>query len=282
MEKSANEHGAEQSEILYAWCVPAWFNGNVLDHTWVTSYDNRTVLHPSINDVKGAGDYYWYSWGSFHPKGGVPGRPDGFILSGTASYNLARCLCDPNIESKTNRSAQGTIYSYGTDGVCHQLANQILWATTTSGTPAKTVKGVRGYWLSNAVFGTYGLQHIAWKAKQANCLQNVSSRASVQLMANDPDDFETHAAEVLRGHATAEQIAELLGQRQKFTANLALNLRGASSAQELNAQLNAFFAKAVEILGPENFERVFGTPADANFDLVDPKIFEESRKNSNP
>ncbi|MGO4302293.1 hypothetical protein [Cupriavidus sp. RAF12] len=282
MENSTDAQGAEQTETLYAWCVPAWFNGSVLDHTWVTSYDNRTVQHQSINDVKGAGDFYWYSWGSFHPKGGVPGRPDGFIVSSGASLSLARCLCDPNVESKTHQGARGTIFSYGIDGVCHQLANQILWATTAVNPQAKTVNGVRGYWLSNAAYGTYGLQHAAWKAKKARCQQNQSSTSSALAMANDPDDFETHAIETLRGHATAEQIADLLGHRQQFTTRLALNLRQATSAQELNEQLNRFFARAVEILGPENFERVFGTPADANFDLVDPKIFEESQKNPNP
>jgi hypothetical protein len=42
------------------------------------------------------------------------------------------------------------------DGVCHQLSNQILFATKTDSKAPLTVKDARGYWYSNFRYGTYG------------------------------------------------------------------------------------------------------------------------------
>ena len=43
---------------LHAWATDAWFNGNLVDHTWVTTYDNRTTPYPDIPDVQNHGDHY--------------------------------------------------------------------------------------------------------------------------------------------------------------------------------------------------------------------------------
>jgi hypothetical protein len=44
---------------LFAWAVPVW-PGALVDHTWVTTYDNRQTAQ-----VAQAGEHYWYCWGSF-------------------------------------------------------------------------------------------------------------------------------------------------------------------------------------------------------------------------
>lgn len=262
---------------LFAWAVPAWFNGNVVDHTWVTNYDNRITLHQSINDVIGAGDYYWYSWGSFHQNGQTPLIPDGFLASGSASLAYARCLCDANLDSNSHAGARGTIFKYGVDGVCHQLTNQILWSTgNTPTTKPQTARNARGYWLSNALFGTYGVQQAAWNAKKTQCMANSTSTPSnIPSASQDPDDFDAHVREVLRGLATDPEINDFLSKRQDFMKRIAVisNQLTLPTAQVLNAEYNEFFKKAAQILGPANFERVFEVPPQDDLSIVDPRIY---------
>ena len=50
---------------LFAWANPAFFAGSAWDHTWVTTYDNRTSPYATIGAVTSAGEEYWYCWGSF-------------------------------------------------------------------------------------------------------------------------------------------------------------------------------------------------------------------------
>ncbi|BCH64267.1 hypothetical protein RvVAT039_14830 [Agrobacterium vitis] len=44
--------------IFYAWVNPAFFEGNPLDHTWVTTYDNRVTPYATIDAVTQAGQTY--------------------------------------------------------------------------------------------------------------------------------------------------------------------------------------------------------------------------------
>src|SRR5437879_4160032 len=126
--------------LLYAWTVPAFTSGSPVDHTWVTTYDNRVNVYPNDAAVIAAQQFYWYCWGAFHPNGGTPSIPDGFIGSQTGDLALAQCLVQVNADSRTVPAARGTIFIYGVDGVCHQLANQVLYATGTSTVPQLTVR----------------------------------------------------------------------------------------------------------------------------------------------
>jgi hypothetical protein len=128
---------------LYAWAVPAFVPESPVDHTWVTTYDNRVNVYPNVQQVAAAGEFYWYCWGSFHPSGGTPGNPKGFLGQQSGDLALARCLVQPNADSQVVPAARGTIFTYGIDGVCHQLANQYCIAPVAqalrrspSGTPA--------------------------------------------------------------------------------------------------------------------------------------------------
>ena len=56
---------------LYAWAVPAFSQGAPVDHTWVTTYDNRQTVYATIQQVSAGNQNYWYCWGSFHPQGGT-------------------------------------------------------------------------------------------------------------------------------------------------------------------------------------------------------------------
>lgn len=148
------------NRTLFAWVVPAFTSGSPVDHTWVTSYDNRATAYSNDQQVAAAGECYWYCWGSFHATGGTPGNPTGFLGTQVGDLAMAQCLVQPNADSRNVPAARGTIFIYGVDGVCHQLANQVLYSTGIGAQPM-TVHGARGYAASTFLYGTYGLQHVA-------------------------------------------------------------------------------------------------------------------------
>lgn len=145
---------------LFAWVVPVWA-GAIVDHTWVTTYDNRQTVYTNDSQVAQAGEFYWYCWGSFCASGGTPDNVTGYLGEQSADLGLAQCLVKANADSRTDPAARGTIFIYGVDGVCHQLANQVLFATSVGGAAPLTVKSARGYIASAFVYGTYGLNSTA-------------------------------------------------------------------------------------------------------------------------
>ena len=87
-----------QSVTLFAWAVPAFISELPVDHTWVTTYDNRVNAYPNVQQVAAAGQFYWYCWGSFHAAGGTPINPTGFLGQQTGDLALAQCLVQPNAD----------------------------------------------------------------------------------------------------------------------------------------------------------------------------------------
>src|ERR1700733_2279711 len=130
---------------MWAWSTPAFFSGSPVDHTWVTTYDNGVTVYANDTQVAAAGEDYWYCWGSFHPTGTPLGSQQG-------DYIIARCLVKSNADSTTDKAARGTIFVYGIDGVCHQLANQVLFASGGPGVSPLTVSAARGYHVSLFLF----------------------------------------------------------------------------------------------------------------------------------
>jgi hypothetical protein len=267
---------------LFAWSVPAYFQGSVVDHTWVTTYDNRVKVYPALADVLSAGEHYWYSWGSFHAKGGTPVSADGFLASGGADLLYASCLCRPDVDSIIDPAARGTIFNYGRDGVCHQLSNQILWPTGRGGATPATVNRARGYWLSIAIFGTYGKQHAAWASKKIQCSTQGGSNAMNSGQAGaDVDDFQGHLQATLKGPDAGAKIKTLMDHRRAFMVQVERlqyvpQDSDVPTASELNKAYSSFLHEAADILGPEDFERVFGQRPTDEMNIVDPSIYEQS------
>lgn len=267
---------------LFAWSVPAYFQGSVVDHTWVTTYDSRVKIYPALADVLAAGEHYWYSWGSFHAKGGTPVNADGFLASAGADLLYASCLCTPDADSNIDPAARGTIFSYGRDGVCHQLSNQILWATGRGGATPATVNMARGYWLSIAIFGTYGKQHAAWASKKIQCsTQGGSITMNSGNAGSDVDDFQEHLQASLKGPGAAAKIQTLMNHRRVFMVEVerlqyAPQGSDVTSASELNKAYSSFLHDAADILGADDFERVFGQRPTDEMNIVDPSIYEQS------
>lgn len=267
---------------LFAWATPAVFNGNVVDHTWVTAYDNRTDKYSDIQAVIDAQQHYWYCWGDYHPSGSVPGRPDGFLVSGQAELAYACCLCKPNAESKNDVAAQGTIFAYGWDGVCHQLANQVLWATDPTGNAPAVVDKAWGYRYSEFFFGAYGKRQSDWQNKRNGCLAERSLEMSARQSAPSGDSFEKHVHKVLSGPKANEKIVALLEHRRAVMGQME-RLRdnpnfadGRASAADLNKLYTSFLRNAAKILGDDDFERVFDQRPQEEMNIVDPEIYDAS------
>lgn len=261
---------------FYAWVVPAYTSGSPVDHTWVTTYDSRRNPYPDIAAVINAGEANWYCWGSFHPHGGTPGNADGYIGSKSGVRKIADCLVLPNADCNASAAARGTIFTYGIDGVCHQLANQVLYATAAAASPPLTVKAARGYSVSTFLYGTYGLQHAAWQSKLQTCAgvkpMTVIPSGAEERMDKMPDDFEDHAREVLADKP--ELLSRLLSLRTEVHAFAAQKMPGfyPPDAAFLNARNQHLLDQAAALLGPEDFRNVFGIEPGERIDLVDPTI----------
>lgn len=262
--------------FLFAWVVPAYVSGSPVDHTWVTTYDSRVVPYPTIEAVVEARQNNWYCWGDFHPKGGTPANPTGFIGSQGCNPALASCLVQPNVPSSGHPAAQGTIFTYGIDGVCHQLANQVLYSTKTATTEPLTVKEARGYAISSFIYGTYGLQHAAWQRKLATCtgqkLVLATTPGEQDMHEELPDDFEKLARETLADKPDVlNRLMGLRGQVQTF-AMVATPGRLAPSTEYLNARNQHLIDQAAALLDADDFRKLFGIEPGEKINLVDPTI----------
>jgi hypothetical protein len=266
---------------LYAWTVPAFTTGSPVDHTWVTAYDNRTNAYQTVADVIAAGQFYWYCWGSFHPRGGTPTIPTGFLGSQGGDLALTQCLVQANTDSRTTPAARGTIFVYGVDGVCHQLANQELYATGLASARPLTVRLARGYAASTFIYGTYGLQHTAWASKIAACsgttLAPPGGLGGAAMAAgvggpSGPDDFEDRARGVLGSDdPRLQDLLRLRSEVQQFAAR-AWPGTGQPSAEALNARNQHLLDEAAKLLGPDKFKEIFGISPGEKIELIDKGI----------
>jgi hypothetical protein len=263
---------------LFAWAVPAWI-GALVDHTWVTTYDNRKTPYPDVSKVANAGQFYWYCWGSFDVTGGSPGIPKGYLGKQSGDLGLAKCLVQANVDCQTSAAARGTIFIYGVNGVCHQLANQALYATGTGRKKPLTVSKSNGYWLSLYVYGTYGWDTVSWANKLASCgaISPTIVVAGPTTMPNLADEFEERAREMFGDDP--KLLDRFLALRAEINDSVLRKWPGSTppSAETLNARNQALFEQAAILLGRERFRQFFGFEPDQKIDLVDPRMLEAFR-----
>lgn len=143
-------------EILYAWANPLEL-APIVDHTWVTNYTEE------IKTASAAGREYWYCWGVKHDTA----RANLVAIDG--KREIATAISPPNVPSIPDgqpnyapSSTSGSIVYYGLDGVCHNVANQVLASTATTTDQPVRVHGANGYPISSFFFGTYGLNASGW------------------------------------------------------------------------------------------------------------------------
>lgn len=131
---------------LYAWTNPVPI-ATFLDHTWVTTTNLVENCPPSPD--------FWYCWGVCHMT--HPNNPNAQAIGNQeANIVLANCIATSN-DSRINVNTHAGITGfYGFRGVCHQVANRVLYATASLTSPPLTVDGSKGYALSHFLYGTYG------------------------------------------------------------------------------------------------------------------------------
>lgn len=248
---------------IFAWVTPAAVEGSPVDHTWVTSYDSNTSALTDLNAVIDNGQFYWFCWGRFY----INGNPRWPLLTATTT-SMSNCLVGAN--SPTER---GTIQWYGIHGVCHQVANQIIYPTR------QRVSAARGYRASSAIWGSYGRSDLAWNERRRQCTTGTSSLSSHSMSARI---LYTRARYYLGAESHIPQ--ELERQRKLLLddideigfARRGVGERTADRVNALNLRIATFLGNAMTLLGDrsEIFVKLFGVEPDVEMNLIDPELFE--------
>jgi len=274
---------------LYAWADPITIAGiRFADHTWVTTFDASSSCPPPT--------LYWYSWGGCHSTG--PGTTATLLDHRPASVDVARCICQPDVEDYrflAGDPAHGGIDFYGVSGVCHQLSNRILFATAGAGGTPASVSGAHGYGVSRFLYGTYGSDAAEWAARKARCVPPVpvptaapGTPVAMAMALSPAMTLEADFAAMLRERLGPEvsrtkmaKLQQLHGRLQQQKARLdRMLLRGATSprsfADGVNSLVNETLGEAARTLDPAEYERLFGIPPGETIGIVDPNIAERS------
>jgi hypothetical protein len=256
------------SATLAGWAVPLQ-QLSALDHTYVTSSCGLR----------------WSCWG--RSAGGTP------LDIGVGSSIVADCLSQPNSKS-------GIIY--GRTGLCHQAANRILHPGLV------TVARCRGYGLSSATFGAYGLG--PWPERLRCYLPGIPAAGAtpatptsggsdmagkdsydraISKIHADSHDEETIRLQELRAlvglklgqpldetafRALAAAQAEFRGRQHALHAALATGaMEPEDYLAKLDGELALWMKSSAAILGTERFNAIFGEAGAHPEGLIDRETF---------
>jgi len=254
---------------LYAWAHPlsAWRSA---DHTWVTTFPAPAACPPPKD--------YWYCWGICYSTGSGTGAR--LLRSGPGVLGVASCICAPN-----DHKAHGGITFYGIEGVCHQLANRVLYAST----PKQTVAGAHLYGLSVFVFGPYGTTTADWARRRQRCgagPQGTAGGGGGGTMAAVDDEADDQQAffQMLREQMGSEATPETLAQVEQIRASLlaekarldedvqAGRLSGEEFARRVNDLVSSYLPRLAEVIGLEGMREVIGAQPGESVQLLDPAM----------
>jgi hypothetical protein len=259
---------------LYAWRRPAFDpRDKYIDHTYVTDYKPYDK-YSTIQDVIKAGTHFWYCWGEFKMKTTdqslVAECPKNGILADLAKVI---CICKPNDEN-----AHGTIFTYLIDGVCHQLANQVLYPTN----PQITVKGVKGWQLTHFLYTKYGLND-KWDDLKKKCMDGVrkmpkSKKAAKKIMKRKELHLFVHER---LGKKLPQKKRDFLSEVVEETDKVRRNLydemkKGKITPEEFVEGVNKVhdgqLLRIAAKIGREDYIKLFGAPPEEPVHLIDPKL----------
>ncbi|MFT6437656.1 MAG: hypothetical protein ACJAVI_005732 [Candidatus Azotimanducaceae bacterium] len=193
---------------------------------------------------------YWFCYGSAHD---VASKAMG---SRTGDLGVAKAISAPNTDALppgaphgTPSKTSGAIEYYGIDGVCHNVANQVLYCTGTSAEEPLRVKGSSGYPLVMFLYGNYGLNASGWYKLTQKLAPNVKEPR---------DDF----VEIMHGIVPDDQHMKLLSIR--LAAQSAMVLLRSQVAEkefdydsELQVIIVCALGGAYALLGKEVFLKLF-------------------------
>lgn len=252
------------ADVLYVWANPLR-RFKRFDHTWVTSYDA-----PFSCTKGGPPPHYWYCWGACHAAG--PGTTARLLSSAPADLGTAHCLCKPDdAVARPGRASVGGINLYGIQGVCHQLANRILFATTTS--PPLTVTGARGYDDSRDVFGTYGKNVREWRHRVKRCTGRDIAFPTV------PEEFMTRLRQELPNlsQATRDELQRTHSRLLQYHEELCIDaLAGTINGRSFADATNDIYQEARQAwaatINTNDFLFFFQTTPGEPVNIIDPDI----------
>ena len=241
---------------IYAWSKPADLEGfgkmGHFSHTWVSTYPMKLdPSNPSDPDPSWVPpEYYWFCYGSAHD---VASKELG---SRIGNLDVAQAISAPNTDALppdapygTPSKTSGAIEYYGLDGVCHNVANQVLYCTGTNTEEPLRVKGSSGYPLVMFLYGTYGLNASGWYKLTQKLAPDVK-------VPND--DF----LEIMHGVVPDSQHMKLLTIRLAAqSAMVALRSRVAEQHYNYDEELEVIIVCALggafALLGEEVFLKLF-------------------------
>lgn len=245
---------------LYLWANPVK-KADFLDHTWVTTYPFSNGEYPKFSDIP-AGQSYWYCWGDYHPEGngGIHHNANGAIGQANADLEVVSKLVEPNktapaFPGEPEQPQDGAIVLYAVDGVCQNLANQLLFATGGANKEPVRVEDARGYQIATFFYGNYGLND------QWDDLKKAAGD-----VAEPSDDFSTFMQQAIGADVGVKKIMEV--EAARVIAQLALRelrkgvLSGKiESAHALELALGVIwlsaFAAVDSAVGLDNFLTLF-------------------------
>lgn len=255
-------------KTVYVWANPLKVAG-FLDHTWVTTYDPVKCCPIDLTQ----GDY-WYCWGICHETGQYNPRAR-LLDTGQAAIKLANCISNPN--DKNDHA--GITSWYGRYGVCHQVANRILFSTGSESSSPLLVSGAHGFWLSHLLYGNYGGKEGNWEEVQKNCgvinvipnLMDLSPMLEM-LQATMGADYSDAMIEPLR-----QVQQEMLAYKAELEARVEA---GEMTVEQFAVAINQILAenlpRLADIIGIEYSRIVFGVEPGEEVYLIDIEIAAQS------
>jgi hypothetical protein len=272
---------------LYSWANPISGVGNIVDHTWVTSFPAASQCPPPQN--------YWYSWGGCHETG--PGTAAKPLATHAADLAVAKCICTPDLGEylPPDSPSHGGINLYGIDGVCHQLSNRILWAATLGAGAPVTVDGAKGYGVSRWLYGTYGGNVADWQQRIAHCTAAAAAApaappgtpVATAMMAHVPQTLDADLAAMIREklgpefpNERAARLVQIrnrvLEEKRTLDRRVQAGMPPRQFAESVNDLVDRGLHQVAQVLTPAEYLKLFGLPPGERIGVVDPAIAEQS------
>jgi len=248
---------------LYTWRKRTPIALGLADHTWVTSYDLRVHNYHNITQVIHAQECYWYSRGDFHTHGDFIGR---------VNYDsiFANCLVPPNDKVKGN----GSIIRYGIDGVCHQVSNQVLYRSRYPSRNLRVNKA-RGYKLSSAIFGTYGLNNNRWAKNKKNCFSSSFFNMTKSLITIRANNFSknNNIDKSIMKYLEAERLILLNFIEIEGTAVKGLLESKDERVEKMNLLIFNYLLIVSSSINEQLYKYIFGLDPGIRMDIIDVEEF---------
>lgn len=249
---------------FYVWRRPLDF-APPLDHTWVTTYQPVATCPPDDS----LGDY-WYCWGVCHETG--PGTNAELLHYGVGDLERAHCLDTPN-DSDSHAGIPGF---YGEYGVCHQVANRMLFATEGP----LTIKGANGWFLSYLVYGWYGGPEGNWEERKHQC--GLAQKAEMTEKDLDEELLEQALGKGFQP-AKLQELAEIKDRIRVARDQLAQQVHSGQLtveeyARAVNELLTDTLPDLARLVGADKAKAMFGVEPGEDVVLLDPNIAQDEDK----